>query len=269
MLTELTERIKRSLATEMPARQSLLSNEEIENLRDACSKAFGEPIHPEIIEQIATYCSYVDDRINGRAAGKIEDLVIRFLFRYYASRIESTPGRNVCHIEIGVLFGAGVIYAYEAARLAGKRVPVLAIDPFEGYYGAAVDPISKLEVTDERFRHNLTLFNVDEGVVQLLRGFSTDPAIYEPCRSRSVLSVLIDGDHSYKGVLSDWKNFSAPVVPGGYVLIDDYRNPSWPDMTRCVDKEILPSLRSEWTPRLVFGRSLLLQRSAAGSAGGI
>jgi len=266
-LTEATERITEALAVPVPAQQSLLSSDEIEKLTDACSKAFGEPIHPAIIQRIVNYCSYVDHQISGRAAGKIDDLVIRYLLRYYASRIEAAEASDVCHIEIGVLFGAGVIYACKAARLAGKRVRVVAIDPFEGYYGASVDPVSKLEVTEDRFRHNLALFDVNEDDVELLIGFSTDEAIYQQCESRKALSVLIDGDHSYEGVLSDWRNFGALVVPGGYALIDDYRNTSWPDITTCVDNEILPGLGSEWASRLVFGRSLLLQRCAAASVG--
>lgn len=33
--------------------------------------------------------------------------------------------------------------------------------------------------------------------------------------------LFIDGDHSYKGVKDDWKNFSKFVVPGGIVFFHD------------------------------------------------
>ncbi len=230
-------------------------------LGNACSVAFGESIDLETVETIVSYCLDVGERISGRTAGKIEDLVIRYLFRYYACFNDSPGVQGLCHIEIGVLFGAGVIFACEATRSAGRRIPVVAIDPFEGYYGAHLDPVSKLEVTVQRFRDNLALFELEDEV-EVVRGFSDDPEVYEPYQTRRVASLLVDGSHSYEGVLSDWRRFGQLVVPGGYVLLDDYNNPSWPEVTRCIDAEILPALAGDWSVRLAFGRSLLLQRTA-------
>lgn len=249
-----------SLAVEMPPPASFMNRDMIEQLSEACTIAFEEPIPPESIEVVAHYCYHVGQRISGRCAGKLEDIVIRFLFRYYACKEVTIASPDACHLEIGVLFGAGVICTHKATSLAGRPVPIVAIDPFEGYYGASVDPVSKLEVTEERFLENLAAFDIPDKDIELVRGFSTDPAIFEPLRSLNALSVLIDGDHSYEGVLCDWRNFSPLVMPGGYVLVDDYRNPSWPEIARCADEQILPSLGSEWATRLIFGRTLLLQR---------
>jgi Methyltransferase domain len=260
MLTILTEKFRSALSVAPLRPHSSMNTEELERLSVACSSAFGETITPEVIELVANYCSHVGDRISGRCAGKTEDIVIRFLFRYYACKNCSIECRDANHIEIGVLFGAGVISAHTATRLAGNCAPIVAIDPFEGYYGASVDPVSKLEVTEQRFRENLAVFDIPTDDIKLVRGLSTDPKIIQHCRSYKARSLLIDGDHSYEGVLSDWKNYSPLVLRDGYVLVDDYNNPHWPEIARCVDKEILPNLRAEWVTKLEFGRSLLLQR---------
>jgi len=182
------------------------------------------------------------------------------MVRYFGSLVDTSSNEGICHIEIGVLFGAGVIYAHNASQQVCRRIPIIAIDPFKGFYGASVDPISGLDVTESRFRSNLSLFQIPAEDLEVISGYSADPAVIQQCRTKRALSVLIDGDHSYNGVLSDWRNFSQLVVPGGYVLIDDYRNPSWPEIERCVDAEIRPYLGSEWSERLIIGRSLVLQR---------
>lgn len=39
--------------------------------------------------------------------------------------------------------------------------------------------------------------------------------------NRKIDVLFIDGDHSYKGCMDDWKNFSPFVKPGGWVVFHD------------------------------------------------
>ena len=51
--------------------------------------------------------------------------------------------------------------------------------------------------------------------------------------------LVIDGDHRYAGVKHDLESYLGTVAPGGYVILDDYGNPSWPDVKQYVDAEVM------------------------------
>ncbi len=262
-LKQTTDKINNAFdISRLPFRRNL-THEEIHKLTSASSLAFNSDINHQIIEKIMHYCYYVERKITGRAAGNIEDLIIRYLMRYYASLLSTGFEENEFHLEIGVLFGAATIFSYHAVQLAEKDIITTVIDPFEGYYGEELDPTSGLKVNDKTFLANLDSFHIPKAKIEILKGYSSDSNIINACRNRKVLSLLIDGDHSYNGVKNDWINYSPLVVPGGYVLIDDYNNSAWPEINEYVNNELLSNLRGKWEVVLVFGNSLLLRRTAA------
>lgn len=262
MLEQLTDTITASFDIERQPFRRQLSSEELRRLRDVCSTTFSSEIGLDVLDLIAQYCTFVERKMSGRAAGHIEDLVIRYLFRYFSSLNETGQYKKPCHLEIGVLFGAATIYAYHATHLAGKDIPTVAIDPFEGYYGAGKDPQTNLPVDEETFLENLKLFSIPSGDIEIVKDYSTSDSAIKSCKSKQVLSLLIDGDHSYEGMKNDWLNYSPLVVPGGYVLIDDYNNTQkWPGIYSCLNKEILPHLWGKWEIALIYGSSIILRRT--------
>jgi len=46
--------------------------------------------------------------------------------------------------------------------------------------------------------------------------------------------LIIDGDHSYKGVMRDIEIWVPHVASGGFVAFHDYKNPVWPDVEKAV-----------------------------------
>jgi hypothetical protein len=263
MLEEMTERIAASFDIEKQLFRRQLGPEELIRLRDVCSAAFSSEIDLNVLDLIAQYCAFVESKMRGRAAGHIEDLVIRYLFRYFASLIDTKQYERPCHMEIGVLFGAATIYAYHATQLASRDTGIVAIDPFEGYYGIEKDPLTNIRVDEETFLDNLRLFSIPVNRIDIIKDYSTTDETIERCRDKQVLSLLIDGDHSYEGVKNDWLNYSPLVVPGGYVLIDDYNNTKkWPGIFNCLNKEILPHLWGKWEIALIYGSSIILRRTS-------
>jgi hypothetical protein len=57
--------------------------------------------------------------------------------------------------------------------------------------------------------------------------------------------LMIDGDHSADGIRDDWNAFVEYVAPDGTVLIDDYADPVWPDITSVADQL---STSNGWSP---------------------
>lgn len=260
-LSTMTGEIEKSFNVERLPFRRQMTNEEMEKLQGVISLAFSSEIDEKILEKIADYCFYVERNIEGRASGSIEDLVIRYLTRYFSSTDSTDDQEELCHLEIGVLFGATTIFSCHAVQLAGRKNGIVVIDPFEGYYNQETDPVTKLPVTEERFRANLAHFGFDNETVTVYRGLSTDREIIEKCKNYRILSLVIDGDHSYEGVKRDWLNYSDLVVEGGYVLIDDYNCRYWPEVTEFVNREILSSLADKWEPVLIFGNTIILKKT--------
>jgi len=267
MLNIVNNKITDAFEVEPQPFRRRLSREELSTLRDITRMAFDATIDLDVIEKIMNFCVQTERYMKGRAAGHIEDLVIRYIFRYYASLLQLQADPNYCHIEIGVLFGAATIFAHHATRLAGKTYPIVVVEPFEGYYGQQLDPNSKLPVNQEIFYENLDRFKIPHDDIILVKGLSTDPAVMDRCSKWKILSLLIDGDHSYAGVKNDWMYYSQFVIPGGFVLIDDYNNRSWSDINRFVNEELLPNLNGEWVVSLAYGRSIVLKKTTKEAAG--
>lgn len=263
MLAEVNEEIEKAFDVERQPTRRNLSLDELVQLRAVCQIAFGEDINPQVLKKIINYCLYVERFMQGRAAGDIVDLVIRYFVRYFSSANQQDSD-NINHGEIGVLFGATTIYSHHAAKLAGVRPFITVIDPFSGYYGKNRDDITGLPVDLEIFKNNLSRFNIPSEEIEIIVGLSTDDDVIDRIGNREFISLIIDGDHSYEGLKADWSRYKENIVVGGYVLIDDYNNPAWPEVTRYVNKEIFPNLNNQWEVVLVFGYSLVLKRNAVG-----
>lgn len=258
---DLPSDLRSAFAVERLPYRRTMTPEEIARLQGVSMGAFSVEVSRELIENIMHYCLHVERRIDGRAAGHVEDLILRYLLRLIASTEAEADSRDPCHLEIGALFGATTIYSCHAVKLAGKKIRTVVIDPFAGYYDQSSDPVSGATVSEDVFWSNLRRFGFGNEEVRVLKGLSTDVSIVKECSGMKFHSLLIDGDHSYEGVKQDWLNYANLVVPGGYVMIDDYNNIGWPDITRFVNNEILPYLAGRWSPILVYSNTLILKRT--------
>lgn len=147
-----------------------------------------------------------------------------------------------------------------AMRDLGVQGRIICIDPMTGYYNQEVDPTTGLEVTPEVFYNNLETFSFPKETVELRQVFSNSDQAYDGLDERRFATLMIDGDHSYDGMLYDWECYQRFVTVGGFVLFDDYSDPNWPDVTVAVNK-ILSMLCSEWKPCGKLGTTFILQRT--------
>lgn len=89
---------------------------------------------------------------------------------------------------------------------------------------------------------------------------SNDPKALRGLRKRSFATLMIDGDHTYKGVRYDWETYYPLIRKEGIVLFDDYAEPAWPEITTFVD-ELKVALPSGWIELGTLGTTLLVSRS--------
>jgi len=183
---------------------------------------------------IAHRICLAEDTCTGRLAGNIETMLLRVL----VARNVKEPNLEV--LEIGTLFGVGVAMIHENCRGFFNDVHITVIDPLSGYYGGDnLDTMTKIPVTREIFVHNMQRMNIPESDYTIIEKLSTEDDAIEQASKRCYNILIIDGDHSYSGVKHDFYNYRHLVKRGGYIIFDDYNNPSWPDIKDFVDKEVV------------------------------
>jgi hypothetical protein len=64
-------------------------------------------------------------------------------------------------------------------------------------------------------------FEVDYDAVKIYQGYSTDQRILDLIADQIFHIVYVDGDHTLKGALHDFKTFGSKVAIGGWLVADD------------------------------------------------
>ena len=182
----------------------------------------------------------LEARLRGRLAAPVEAMILRAMVVMAAPRSDATV------LEIGTLYGLSACYFHEVVRPQRSGLHQTIIDPFMGYYEqGAPDLFTPIPITREVAVENLIRVGATDADYEIVVGLSEDPDVQAALRDHKFDVVVIDGDHSYDGVRRDFENYADHVVDGGFVIIDDYRGPSWPDVTRFVDETVFTDPRFE------------------------
>ena len=209
------------------------------------------------IREVESKIRSIDEEMIGRHPGAMPDKLLLYLMRYVSAK--RFPQNDYVHVEIGTLHGGSLIATLIALQDAHSSHKVICIDPLDGYYGVAIDPQRAVPVDRETVEENVNRFGFSRSQVEIVQHYSTEKVAIDAVRDRKVVSLFIDGDHSYEGVKDDWVNFSPFVVPGGYALFDNYNDPNFPDITEFVHRE-LKGCPEGWHITGAMNISLILRR---------
>jgi cephalosporin hydroxylase len=199
----------------------------------------------------------IQRKIIGRYCGDLGDKIAQ-----YFSIVQYARAQNVSEmdsIEIGTLFGGSCLSQLSAMRNLNVKGKVVCIDPMAGYYDQKTDPKTGIEVNPEVFYHNLEIFSFSKASVELRQFKSDMEGAYNNLAEGQFATLIIDGDHSYDGVMHDWDCYNRFIAKGGFVLFDDYDEPYWPDVTTAVD-QIANNLSEQWHPCGKLGTTFIFQR---------
>lgn len=209
-----------------------LSAEHVEIFSKEWSERIGADMSPATLGYLASRACHVETMSEGRLATSIENILLRTAVCFGVRRSELDI------LEIGTLFGIGAIIMHDALTPHFERVRLTLLDPLDGYYAAEKkDILTGQPVTETALRRNLRRAGISDDDVAIIKRLSTDVEAMTAAGKHSYDVLVIDGDHSYEGVKFDFDNYAPLVRPGGFIVIDDYQSPDWPDVTRFVDEE--------------------------------
>lgn len=159
------------------------------------------------------------DRLRARISHwLLHRLGLRPVFTDVTSAERDCLARHCCGkrriVEIGVFHGATTGLLRSVMDANGT---IVGIDPF---------PRGRLRFSIERSIAHHEIARYPRGQVSLLRERSSDAAV-NWCDPIDFL--FIDGDHSWSGIASDWRDWTTHVVPDGIVAIHDSKSVPWCD----------------------------------------
>jgi hypothetical protein len=184
------------------------------------------------IDYLAAKAIQIERNCVGRLATTVQDAVARQLIA------ECIQGERLCVLEIGALYGISLAILYNHGVVRFKQVQVVCLDPFDGYYGKAVDAVLNSPVNDLTFFRNMRLSNVPPEDYRMLKHYSTAPEALAGAEALLFNLLIIDGDHSYEGVKFDFDNYFPLLKPGGFVIFDDYNAKEWPGVQKFIDEDL-------------------------------
>ncbi|MEV8122956.1 class I SAM-dependent methyltransferase [Streptomyces sp. NPDC085944] len=145
-------------------------------------------------------------------------------------------------LEIGTLYGmfsAGLVRMMERD---GRSPSLTIVDPFAGVQlqpgsDQRADPTGS-PVDERAVRTNLALAGPAGAAARIRHGFSEDPETRAAVSDRGYGVIVVDGDHSAKGVAQDLEWAEEIAAPGAIVVLDDYDDPSWPGIKDALDEHL-------------------------------
>ena len=180
-------------------------------------------------------------------------------------------------VEIGSAYGKSAFALARLARLYGIG-KTLCIDPWKSEYlvqndvgGLVDDSIQYFDLDETLHVFEMSLLPYSNGDINYMRLPSTDAARHYAARravsteafgtteySGKIALLHIDGNHSYEAAHADVEAWSGHVVPGGWIIIDDY---VWPygDGPQRVGDELLARQQQHISCAFVMGTALFVQ----------
>ncbi|WP_369181450.1 class I SAM-dependent methyltransferase [Streptomyces mutabilis] len=150
-------------------------------------------------------------------------------------------------MEIGTLYGMFSTGLLRMMERDGRSPSLTIVDPFAGVQlQPGTDPRpdpTGTPVDEHAVRTNLALAGQAGTAARIRRGYSEDPGTRAAVSDRAYGVIVIDGDHSAKGVRQDLQWAEEIAAPGAVVVLDDFGDPNWPGVKEALDEHLKDATR--------------------------
>jgi len=204
------------------------------NLKEfSINKLTQKQIKSAYIDYLGVKSNQSEKNCIGRLATTVQDMTLRQLV------VDSIGSENpICILEIGALYGISLAILYNHACTKFPSAKIVCLDPFDGYYGQALDALLNQPVNEKTFYRNMEILGVPKSDYRVIKKYSTEPEAIKEASALTFDLLIIDGDHSFEGVKFDFENYFPFVRKGGFVILDDYNAKEWPGVQKFVDEEL-------------------------------
>jgi len=139
----------------------------------------------------------------------------------YSRMVYSAKSESV-FVEIGSWKGRSSVFMAEKIKESGKNIEFYVIDTFEG----TENEHEEYDEIKNKSLYDVYLKNIDpvKSYIKTIRGSSLD--VHSQFGDNSIDFLFIDGDHTYKGVRNDLRNWFPKVKSGGIIAGHDYTEPT-------------------------------------------
>ncbi len=150
-------------------------------------------------------------------------------------------------LEIGTLYGMFSTGLLRMMERDGRSPSLTIVDPFAGVQlQPGTDPRpdpTGTPVDEHAVRTNLALAGPAGTTARIRRGYSEDPETRAAVSDRAYGVIVVDGDHSAKGVRHDLQWAEEIAAPGAVVVLDDFGDPNWPGVKEALDEHLKDGTR--------------------------
>jgi predicted O-methyltransferase YrrM len=236
-LAEVVERAQVDNAAAYRPFNRKLRSEHMQVLETAWAPKLSLSLTRPGLAYMAARASEVERELDGRFDASIEDMLLRTLVA------RATKGASIDVLEIGTLFGAGAAIMFDATKDRFAKAHFTLLDPLDDYREErGIDPVTGLPVSERVVRRNLMRVGVGQDQFRLIKRLSTNADAISEASERLYDVLVIDSDHSYAGVKSDFDNYARLVRLGGHIVFGGYGSENSPDVQAFADAE-LPAAR--------------------------
>ena len=177
--------------------------------------------------------------IEGRIEGRIMSTpnkcihVIYLLAKLLGSKLKT-------YVELGVLHG-GSMSLVKMAMSRKKSAKIIGVDMFDGFdLRFHIDPVSKVEITNQVVSRNLHYFGKDNVDIRLVKGDAaakkTVEAVENQLEGEKISLLFIDCDFKKENVITMFKEYGKLVSSGGIIVFGNYRRKEYPGVERAIEE---------------------------------
>lgn len=157
-------------------------------------------------------------------------------------------------VELGSCWGRSACYMAAGLQEVGRKAQIFCVDLWD----LGIDTPDRHHHPDafRQFENNLRYC----GLWDYIHPIKSDTVTASKNWSLPIDMLFIDAGHKYLEVLADYLAWSPFVKLGGILAFHDYVLPQHPDISRCVDQDVMPT--GQWEPLGTHSRLWTAQRKA-------